>query len=113
MYAKIKPADQEFDRLATDPIITRAIGELSDQPFFCLSEENGVRFYECVLYVKDAAFFPSTRTDHYKWELVNSIILQQNLRVLITTKKLTEAEYVKKGKQYQLRNPAVNNLTTT
>jgi hypothetical protein len=86
MYAKITPTDQEFDRLATDPVIIRALEELSDESYFRISEDNGVRFYECVLYVKDGEVFPSTRTDHYKWGLENSIILQQSLQATVTTK---------------------------
>jgi hypothetical protein len=111
LYAKITPTDQEFDQLATDPIIIRALRELSDQPFFILSEENGFRFYECVLYVKDGKVFPSTRTDQYKWGLENSIILQQALPATVGTRKLTEAQYIKKGSEYQIRNPIAHNLT--
>ena len=111
MYAKITPTNQEFDPITTNPIIIRALAELSDNSFFAISEDNGARFYECVLYVKDDKVFPSTRTDHYKWELVNSLYLQQNLLVLVSAKKLTEPEYVKKGTQFQLRNPIAHNLT--
>ena len=112
MYAKIRPTDQEFDRSATDAIIVHALMVLTDQPFFIYSEENGVRFYECVLYVKDEAFALDTRTNRYKWELVNSLYLQQNLRVLLATSKLTEAQYAKKRSDFQTRNPSVYPLTT-
>jgi hypothetical protein len=112
MYTKITPADQEFDRPATDAIIVRALRVLTDQSFFIYSEENGVRFYECVLYIKDEAFALSTRTNRYKWELVNSLYLQQNLRSLVATSKLTEAQYAKKRSEFQMRNPSVYPLTT-
>ena len=105
MYAKITPTDQEFDPITTNPIIIRALAELSDNSFFAISEDNGARFYECVLYVKDDKVFPSTRTDHYKWELVNSLYLQQNLRIHLSTSKLTEAQYAKKRSEFQKRCP--------
>ena len=105
MYAKITPADQEFDPITTNPIIMRALAELSDNSFFVISEHNGARFYECVLYVKDDKVFPSTRTDHYKWELVNSLYLQQKLRILLSTSKLSEAQYAKKRSEFQSRYP--------
>ena len=112
MYAKITPTDQEFDRPTTDAIIVHALRVLTDQPFFICTEENGARFYECVLYVKDEAFALDTRTNRYKWELVNSLYLQQNLRVLVSTSKLTEAQYAKKRSDFQMRNPSLYPLTT-
>lgn len=111
MYAKITPTDQAFDPIETDPIIIRALGELSDGSFFAIAEDNGLRFYECVLYIKDGAVYPSDRTAMYKWKLANSIHLQQALPVTVSTRKLTEAEYVKKGSTYQIQNPIPHNLT--
>lgn len=111
MYAKITPTDQVFDPIVTDPIIARALGELSDESFFCISDHNGVRFYECVLYIKDGKVFPSTRIDHYKWELMNSIILQQSLPVTVSTRKLSEAQFGNKAVRFQIRNLIPHNLT--
>ena len=112
LYAKITPTDQEFDQLATDPVIIRTLEELSDESYFRISADNGVRFYECVLYVKDGEVFPSTRTDHYKWELENSIILQQSLQATVTTKKLTETQFGNKALKFQISNINRHNLAT-
>jgi hypothetical protein len=100
-YAKITPRDQPFVEITTSNIVTSALREVSDRFQFCISEENNIKYYECIVHVVNP--HPCVDTTYYKHRLLWSLELQDHLSVTVNTQKLSERQYNYKLTQIMIK----------
>lgn len=109
IYFKISPTNQPFSNLDSDPIIIRGLKRISDNYYFKITEENGVRYYDCVAELSNDAFAVYTDCRYYKWCVENEIMLQCNYPCVINAKKLSLKQFEKSAIDIYHHNPVGNN----
>lgn len=109
IYFKIRPTDQKFINVDSDPIIIRGLQRISDNYYYKLTDENGLRYYECVVELSYDAFAMYKDCRYYKWCVENEIILQCSYPCLINAKKLSLNQFRNTAIDIYLNNPVGNN----
>lgn len=108
-YFKITPVNQLFLSEEVDPIIVRGLQIISENYYYKITDDNGIRYYECVAEISRNRFAGFNDCLYYKWYIENEIILQCNFPVTVNGRKLTENQFTKKSGDFMLLNPNGHN----